>query len=161
MQTISNHHQKCLTPGMLRRVHHIALNVADLKASRQFYGKVLGLHELTGDEVPSTLKSLVEAGKVANFVTGDGTVIDLFAQPNLQPPHPDPTHEFTRVNHLAFDIDPTLFDSAVEALQSHHVAIARGPISRPTGRGIYLYDPDGFMIEIRCDQLPGQAPGQA
>ncbi|MFM7368615.1 MAG: VOC family protein, partial [Sphaerospermopsis kisseleviana] len=21
----------------------------------------------------------------------------------------------------------------------------------PTGRGVYFYDPDGFMIEIRCD----------
>lgn len=156
MQTISNHNQQTLTPGMLRRVHHIALNVSDIKASRQFYGKILGLHELTGPEVPSTLKSLVESGKVANFVTEDGTVIDLFYEPTLQPPHPDPTHEFTGANHLAFDIDPTLFDGAVEALQGNHVAIARGPISRPTGRGIYFYDPDGFLIEIRCDPLPDQ-----
>ncbi|MFN7351208.1 MAG: VOC family protein, partial [Dolichospermum sp.] len=29
--------------------------------------------------------------------------------------------------------------------------IAYGPVSRPTGRGLYFYDPDGFMIEIRCD----------
>lgn len=31
------------------------------------------------------------------------------------------------------------------------IAIAYGPVTRPTGRGVYFYDPDGFMIEIRCD----------
>ncbi|MEA5499868.1 VOC family protein [Limnoraphis robusta] len=140
-----------LKPGSLRRVHHIALNVVNLQASRHFYGTILGLHELTGDQVPSTLKSLVEAGKVANFITPDGTVIDLFAQPQLHPPDPDPQQAFTRANHLAFDIDPQLFDHAVEVLHQHQIPVDSGPVSRPTGRGIYFYDPDGFIIEIRCD----------
>ncbi|VXD15645.1 Lactoylglutathione family lyase [Planktothrix serta PCC 8927] len=150
---------KVLSPGWLRRVHHIALNVVNLENSRYFYGTILGLHELVGDEVPTTLKSLVEAGKVANFVTPDGTVIDLFAEPDLNPPDPDPTIAFTRVNHLAFDIAPECFDQAVEVLRSHSnqantshpLIIDHGPVTRPTGRGIYFYDPDGFMLEIRCD----------
>jgi glyoxylase I family protein len=142
-----------LTPGNLRRVHHIALNVCDMAASRHFYGTILGLHELTGAEVPATLRELVSAGKVANFITADGTVIDLFWEPNLEPPNPDPQKAFTRANHLAFDIDPQLFDRAVEVLHLHQVPIDHGPVSRPTGRGIYFYDPDGFMIEIRCDPM--------
>ena len=93
----------------------------------------------------------VAAGKVANFITSDGTVIDLFWEPELKPPDPNPQQAFTRANHLAFDIDPQLFDSAVEVLYLHKVCIDSGPVSRPTGRGIYFYDPDGFMIEIRCD----------
>jgi glyoxylase I family protein len=140
-----------LTPGSLRRVHHIALNVKDMQASRHFYGTILGLHELTGDEVPSTLVELVTSGKVANFITPDGTVVDLFWQPDLSPPNPDPERTFTRAYHLAFDIEPQLFDRAVEVLRNWEVAIAHGPVSRPTGRGVYFYDPDGFMIEIRCD----------
>ena len=140
-----------LVPGNLRRVHHIALNVSDLQASRDFYGKILGLHELTGEEVPSTLRSLVAAGKVTNFVTPDGTVLDLFSEPELPPPDVDPRRGFTRANHLAFDIDPQLFDLAVEVLKQNQVLIDHGPVSRPTGQGIYFYDPDGFMIEIRCD----------
>lgn len=144
-----------IASGSLRRVHHIAFNVRDLQASRQFYGKILGLHELTGDEVPTTLRELVATGKVANFVTPDGTVIDLFYEPDLSPPDPDPTRAFTRANHLAFDIDPQLFDRAVEALKAHQVVIDSGPVSRPTGRGIYFYDPDGFIIEIRCDPPQG------
>jgi glyoxylase I family protein len=140
-----------LAPGMLRRVHHIALNVKDMQASRQFYGHILGLHELTGDEVPKTLANLVAQGKVANFVTPDGTVLDLFGEPDLSPPNPDPTQQFTRANHLAFDIAPELFDQAVAVLHQHSIAIDHGPVSRPTGRGIYFYDPDGFLLEIRCD----------
>ncbi|BAU64053.1 hypothetical protein STA3757_14220 [Stanieria sp. NIES-3757] len=140
-----------LIPGSLRKVHHIALNVKDMAASRHFYGKILGLHELTGEEVPKTLIELVAAGKVANFVTPDGTVIDLFWEPDLSPPHSDPRQAFTRANHLAFDIDPQLFDSAVQVLKTNQIKIDSGPVTRPTGRGIYFFDPDGFMIEIRCD----------
>jgi glyoxylase I family protein len=142
-----------IAPGSLRRVHHIAFNVRDIQASRNFYGNILGLHELTGDEVPTTLRELVTAGKVSNFVTPDGTVIDLFYEPDLAPADPDPKRAFTRANHLAFDIDPHLFDRAVEVLRSHQVPLDHGPVTRPTGRGIYVYDPDGFIIEIRCDPL--------
>lgn len=142
-----------LAPGTLRKVHHFALNVKDMQASRRFYGAILGLHELTGDEVPTTLKDLVEAGKVANFVTPDGTVLDLFWEPELVPPNPDPRQQFTRANHLAFDIAPEQFDRAVAVLHEHSIDIDHGPTTRPTGRGIYFYDPDGFLLEIRCDPM--------
>jgi glyoxylase I family protein len=140
-----------LAQGTLQRVHHIALNVRDMQASRDFYGILLGLHELRGEEVPETLKELVADGKVANFITPDGTVLDLFWEPELLPPNPDPEQQFTRANHLAFEIKPSLFDEAVKVLRQNHVAIAHGPVSRPTGQGVYFYDPDGFLIEIRCD----------
>lgn len=140
-----------LTPNTLRGVHHIALNVKDMAASRHFYGAILGLHELTGDEIPETLVTLVAQGKVANFRFPDGTILDLFGEPDLEPPNPDPTQQFTRANHMAFDIAPELFNQAVEMLKRNQVSIDHGPVSRPTGKGIYFYDPDGFLLEIRCD----------
>lgn len=140
-----------LPKNCLKRVHHFALNVKDMTVSRHFYGEILGLHELTGDEVPKTLKELVAAGKVANFVTPDGLVLDLFWEPNLLPPNTDPKQQFTRANHLAFHIVADKFDEAVELLKANDVLIDHGPVTRPTGRGIYFYDPDGFMLEIRCD----------
>jgi len=142
-----------LAPGMLRKMHHFALNVKDMQASRHFYGEILGLHELQGAEVPTTLKDLVAQGKVANFKTPDGTILDLFWEPDLDPPNADPDQQFTRANHLAFDIAPDLFDQAVESLHANKITIAQGPVTRPTGRGVYFYDPDGFMIEIRCDPM--------
>ena len=140
-----------IAAGNLRQVHHIAFNVKDMEASRHFYGKVLGLHELEGEEVPSTLIKLKAAGKVTNFKTPDGTIIDLFAEPDLSPPDPSPEKQFTRANHLAFGIAPELFDEAVEIIKQNKIAIASDVVTRPTGRGFYFYDPDGFMIEIRCD----------
>jgi len=143
--------KSAIAKGSLRRVHHIALNVRDMYASCDFYGNILGLHQLVGDEVPSTLKDLVTEGKVANFMTPDGTVLDLFWEPELTPPDPNPQQQFTRANHLAFDIAPELFDEAVAALRSHQVKIEGEPVGRLTGKGIYFYDPDGFLIEIRCN----------
>jgi glyoxylase I family protein len=140
-----------LGSGDLRKVHHIALNVQNMQASRCFYGTILGLHELTGDEIPATLAELVAAGKVANFITPDGTILDLFWEPELLPPDPNPERTFTRAYHLAFDIEPQLFERAVTVLRENKIAIAHGPVTRPTGRGVYFYDPDGLMIEIRCD----------
>jgi glyoxylase I family protein len=142
-----------LAPGNLRKVHHIAINVQDMQASRHFYGTILGLHELSGDEVPATLVELVKAGKVANFVTPDGTILDLFWTPDLTPPDPNPEKSFTRAYHLAFDIDPQLFEQAVAVIRENQIAIAHGPVTRPTGKGVYFYDPDGFIIEIRCDPV--------
>jgi glyoxylase I family protein len=140
-----------LQPGNLRQVHHIALNVADIQASRYFYGQILGLQELTGAEIPSSIAHLVAAGQVANFRTPDGTILDLFAEAGLTPPNPDPTKQFTRTSHLAFDIDPQLFDFALQVLVTNQVKMEGQPVSRSTGRGVYFYDPDGLMIEIRCD----------
>ena len=140
-----------LPVGALRRLHHIALNVRDMQASRYFYGTILGLHELAGTEVPSSLIELVQQGRVANFRIPDGTILDLFAEPDLSPPSPDPTQQFTRANHLAFDIAPDLFDLLVQILHEHNVNIDGEPVTRSTGRGIYCYDPDGFIVEIRCD----------
>jgi glyoxylase I family protein len=143
--------QTFVARGNLRSVHHVALNVQDMQAARAFYGGILGLDELTGDAVPSTLKELVAAGKVANFRLPDGLILDLFWEPDLVAPHADPTQQFTRANHLAFDIAPENFDAAVAVLLAQNVPIDHGPVDRPTGRGIYFYDPDGFMLEIRCD----------
>ncbi|MEM6614642.1 MAG: VOC family protein [Cyanobacteria bacterium P01_C01_bin.72] len=151
---ISEQLSQGLAVGYLRKVHHIALNVKNMDASKDFYGRILGLHQLTGDEVPSTLIKLVAEGKVCNFRTPDGIILDLFAEPDLSPPDLDPEKQFTRANHLSFDIDPLLFESAVSTLKSLQIPVAIDVVTRLTGKGFYIYDPDGFIIEIRCDPLP-------
>jgi glyoxylase I family protein len=126
--------------------------VEDLGRSRRFYGGLLGLHELTGSEVPETLRDLVAAGKVTSFRLPDGRILDLFFEPTLGPADLDPRRQFTRANHLAFDIDPAGFEAAVAVIIAG-AEVDHGPVTRPTGRGIYFYDPDGFLLEIRCDAV--------
>lgn len=77
-----------------------------MASSRHFYGDILGLHELVGPEVPKTLVALVAQGKVANFRLPDSTILDLFSEPELDPPHADPTQQFTRADHLTFGVHP-------------------------------------------------------
>jgi len=64
-------------PGSLRRVHHIALNVHDLQASRHFYGAILGLHELTG-EVAKNAAIAGSGGESDQLPHPDGTVLICF-----------------------------------------------------------------------------------
>ena len=145
-----------LGKGTLKAVHHIAFNVKDMAASCNFYGNILGLHRLEGSEVPKTLVKLVAEGKVTNFRTPDGTILDLFYEPELDPPNEDPDVQYTRANHLAFNIAPEDFDDAVATLRESGIAIAGDVVTRPTGKGFYFYDPDGFMIEVRCDPMVEQ-----
>ena len=118
--TIVTSQSQSIPAGALCRLHHIALNVAHMPASRHFYGTILGLHELTGSDIPSSLIELVKQGRVTNFRLPDGTILDLF-------------------------------DLAVRVLRDNDVPIEGEPVTRSTGKGIYCYDPDGFMVEIRCD----------
>ena len=106
-----------LSPGILRGVHHIALNVKDMKASCHFYGNILGLHKLTGDEVPATLIQLVAEGKVTNFKTPDGTILDLFWEPDYLPPDPDPHKGITRRQRYLLSRPRRLFNR--NTLRSH------------------------------------------
>ena len=55
-----------------------------------FMGACWDCGSCKGDEVPETLRQAFEAGEAANFVTPDGTVIDLFWKPDLLPADPDP-----------------------------------------------------------------------
>lgn len=139
-----------LEPGLLRRAHHLALQVQDLGRSRQFYGQVLGLRELEGEAAPETLQPLIASGQVANFQLPDGTILDLFLRTA-----PRPSDQAAGpFDHLAFDIAPEQFERALQVLRQAEIPIEEGPVTRPTGRGLYFRDPDGLLLEIRCDPLP-------
>ena len=52
MDSVKTSSSRTLAPNSLRKMHHFALNVQDLQVSRHFYGNILALHELTGEEIP-------------------------------------------------------------------------------------------------------------
>ncbi|WP_339381289.1 VOC family protein [Brasilonema sp. UFV-L1] len=149
-----------LPKGSLRRIHHISLKVSDMRVSRHFYGGILGLHELTGDALPEPIRKLIEAEKIAIFYVPDGSLLNLFWEPDLPLNNTESHHGFTHAeisNHLAFEINSQLFEQAIEVLRANQIKFDYG-IDGPTGQAIYCYDPDRLLIEIRHDYLQPPKP---
>lgn len=116
---------------------HIVLNVADVERSLAFYSDQLGL--------PSERIEQWRAGKVSfpSVRVNDQTIIDLVSNA----PSGNNLAHFCLVTEGSGD-------SLVEELQARGVEIERGPGKRSGARGdgtsVYVRDPDGNQVEIRC-----------
>jgi catechol 2,3-dioxygenase-like lactoylglutathione lyase family enzyme len=121
----------------VNRIDHLVLNVADLEASADWYGRVLGMRR-----------------EIA-----DGRTIMWFGEQklHLRPVGAGQAEWFTAQNP-ATGSDDLCFatDEDVDAITSHlassGVAIEVGPVERAGARGamtsVYCRDPDGSLIEI-------------
>jgi catechol 2,3-dioxygenase-like lactoylglutathione lyase family enzyme len=121
----------------VNRIDHLVLNVADLEASAEWYGRVLGMRR-----------------EIA-----DGRTIMWFGEQklHLRPVGVGQAEWFTAQNP-ATGSDDLCFatDEDVDAITSHlassGVAIEVGPVERAGARGamtsVYCRDPDGSLIEI-------------
>ena len=114
---------------------HIVLRVADAEASTAWYRDVLGLEPVRLDEW--------RAGE-APFVSmriDETTIIDL--------QQADRGGEGVNVDHVALVIE----DDLDAVIASGRFDIIRGPNrlfgARGWGRGIYIEDPDGNVVELR------------
>ncbi len=119
---------------------HIALNVRDVDAALAFYVDLLGLECLRLDEFRRG-----EAPFVSVRVTGE-TIIDFF-------PHEGPV-EGQNQDHLCFVIAETDMHALSMRLRGRNVPIVQDVIARWGARGmgvsLYVNDPDGNMVELRC-----------
>jgi cytokinin dehydrogenase len=116
---------------------HIVLNVADVERSLAFYEGVLGL--------PAERVDLWRQGKVGfpSVRINDQTIIDLVAH----------AAKGDNLAHLCLVCEGTA-ESIVEDLKASGVQIESGPKWRSGARGdgssVYIHDPDGNQVEIRC-----------
>lgn len=122
-------------PVRVTALDHVVLNVADARRSLVWYRDQLGLEVLRLDEW--------ERGD-APFVSlrvDEGTIIDLLES------------ERTGVNcdHLCLVVEPCDLDALAD---SGRFDVLRGPAllygARGLGRGLYVRDPDGNVVELRC-----------
>ena len=116
-------------------LNHVALDVADVPASEQFYGEVLGLPILPRPDFnfPGALFRL--------GVTQELHLIGNRDRPIVQ-----------RSGHFALLVSD--IEAAAERLRIAGVEF-RGPKPRPDGAlQIFTSDPDGNTIEL-CANLPG------
>ena len=114
---------------------HIVLNVADVERAIGWYVDELGLEPVRLDEF--------RRGEVffPSARIDEGTIIDFLAS--------EPTG--SNVDHLCLVIEATDLD---ELVASGRFDVARGPSevfgARGMGRSVYVRDPDGNLVELRC-----------
>lgn len=125
------------------QLNHVAIHVADLAASRRFYGGVLGLREIARPAFDFD---------GAWFAIGDARAGEPSQELHLivRPPREGP-YTVPRERHFALLVGDVA--SASDRLRSEGVAF-QPAVRRPDGAmQVFLRDPDGHVIEL-C-QLAG------
>jgi catechol 2,3-dioxygenase-like lactoylglutathione lyase family enzyme len=137
-----------MTPIKITEMDHIVLNVSDVERSLNFYTEVLNL---PGERVQE-----FKAGKVGfpSVRINANTIIDLSVRKN-SPLERAPNGKIEgNLNHFCLVAQEVDLAKLIEYLRGHGVPVLNGPVSRWGARGratsVYLLDPDGNEIEIRC-----------
>lgn len=115
-------------------IDHVVLKVADVERSVAWYGDLLGLEAERLEEW--------RRGEVlfVSLRVDETTLVDLLQG------EPDGTN----VDHVAFLVEPTDLE-AVARSGSFDVVMEPSDLfgAQGTGRGIYVRDPDGHLVELR------------
>jgi len=122
-------------PFELERLDHVALTVADVDASIEWYVDVLGLEHVHEEEW----------GRNPAFLTSGSTGLALFpAKGPGSPPkgHPDGLAMW----HVAFRADRPNFDAARDELDARSIRYSFS--DHGLAHSIYFHDPDGHLVEI-------------
>jgi catechol 2,3-dioxygenase-like lactoylglutathione lyase family enzyme len=127
-------------------VHHIALTVTDLPASRAWYRTLLGADPVIDEDVPG-LPGHHPGFHHTIFVLAGGTILALHAHGGTDPAH--------RFDELRPGMDHVGFGCAdrgeLERLQARldDLAIKHGGIADDAlGHGLSFRDPDGIALEF-------------
>jgi len=125
-------------------VHHITLLGADRQTSIDFWEGVLGMpfiFEQPNLDVPQQ--------NHLYFDPGDGRLITVFTNDNLQPdPTPNP-EGIGNLHHIAFIVSRAAYTQAGQRLEERGVSHS-GPIDRGFMDSFYFRDPLGQLFELAC-----------
>jgi len=123
---------------------HIVLNVRDVERALAFYCGVLGLE---GERLEEFRKGEVGFPSVR---INEGTLIDLAIDTEAA----SLEGRNKNLNHYCLVADDADLAAVSQSLKSQGVTVLQEPVSRWGARGratsIYILDPDGNEIEIRC-----------
>jgi lactoylglutathione lyase len=112
-------------------LHHVAIHVADVSRSVDFYEKKLGLNQIARPDFDFP---------GAWFDLGDGRQLHLIGGLTVA------VHSSNRGNHFAIGVDS--ITEAADFLRSLPLKFM-GPKQRPDGaHQIFVIDPDGHFVEL-------------
>lgn len=142
-------------PFRLRQFDHVVLRVRDPARMQRFYQEVLGCtEERTQDEIGLVQlragAALIDLVDVAGKLGREGGAA--------------PGADGRNVDHVCFSIEGYDEAAIVAHLRSHGVRVgAIGSRYGADGEGpsIYLFDPEGNMLELKGPAVPGTRVGGA
>ncbi len=150
---------------MCRGVHHLALTTDDMKATTEFYVKVLGMPLVHAMKVPPGLGTgpknrgnpPYEEIRHYFFDMGNDSLMAFFEIPKGEEPQSN-RNAIGGMQHCAFVVTPERFRDIEERLKTHGIDY-NGPILQLPGLlGIYFMDPNGIRLEFACQNEDGDAP---
>ena len=124
----------------VKTIDHVTLVSKDLDRCARFYVDVLGM-ESVGRPDFGFPGLWFQAGNTQIHVNIESDEAGPAGLPEFEGAKP------SRGLHIAFEVDSC--DDAAEKLKAEGIEIIAGPRSRPDGpRQLYIYDPDGYLIEL-------------
>ncbi|KRE89671.1 lactoylglutathione lyase [Frateuria sp. Soil773] len=143
-----------MPPFQLRQIDHVVLRVIDSAAMQAFYCDVLGCRvERRQDEIG--LVQLRAGNSLIDLVGMDGK---LGRQGGAAP-----GAEGHNMDHLCLSVDGYDEDAIRAHLEAHGVRVGpAGPRYGAEGEGpsLYLYDPQGNMVELKGPPFAPSRAGQ-
>jgi catechol 2,3-dioxygenase-like lactoylglutathione lyase family enzyme len=157
--------QEATALSFTRGVHHLALCTEDMKATVEFYTRVLGMPLIHAMKVPPGLGT--GPGNRGNppyeeirhyfFDMGNDSSIAFFEIPKGAEPNSN-RNAVGAMQHCAFVVTPERFREIERRLTQHSVPY-NGPLPQLPGLlGIYFFDPNGIRLEFACQPADGDAP---
>lgn len=119
----------------IRFLDHVAIRVADLNASADWYETVLGLKRY----------QLHEWGDYPIFMLSGRSGIALFPA-NLKDPKIEPTSKNIKIDHFAFNVTKTNFEKAKKRYTT--LGLDFTIQDHVYFDSIYTKDPDGHTVEL-------------
>jgi catechol 2,3-dioxygenase-like lactoylglutathione lyase family enzyme len=124
-------------------IDHVSINVLDMPASLDFYGRVLGLQPL----------QTVDCGEfdITYFALPDGSRLELFDYHGSSENHPRHESE-VGLRHLAFQVTDVAAHEAELRAEGVQITLPTCDLPNLGARVCLFLDPNGVTLEI-CEKL--------
>ena len=148
-----------------RGIHHLALNTEDMRATVDFYTKVVGMPLVHAMKVPPGLGTgpanrgnpPYEELRHYFFDMGNDSLLALFEMPRGAEPKVK-RDAIGGMQHVAFAVTPKNFAALRKRLREANVTYD-GPIDILPGLvSVYFLDPNGIRLEACCQPAAREKP---